>query len=363
MTTRRDFLQKMTLGTGALLLNPTLSNNFTENKKLGIALVGLGNYATAFLAPSLLETQYCKLTGIVTGSPDKIPVWMEKYNIPKQNVYNYQNFDDIKNNPDIDIVYIVLPNSMHAAFTIRAAKAGKHVICEKPMAMNAIECEQMIKACKEAKVQLSIGYRLFFEPNHIEMRRLGSEKVHGQIKIIESGLGYAMADPKSWRLNKVLGGGGAIMDLGVYCVSGVRRTLGELPTSVTAQGFNTDKNLFKGIYEMMAFQMQFPSGAVSNSTTTYTSFMDRLYATTGSKTFGLQPAFTARGASGMTTTEVKMSFTSPKFQQIKQMDAFAESILNKTAPFASGEEGLIDMKIIDAIKRSADIGKTVKMAW
>jgi predicted dehydrogenase len=363
MTSRRSFLQNMTLGTSALLLSPTLGNNYKDTKKLGIALVGLGNYTTAFLAPSLLETQYCKLTSIVTGSPDKIPVWMQKYSIPKQNVYNYQNFDTIKNNPDIDIVYVALPNSMHAEFTIRAAKAGKHVICEKPMALNAVECEQMIKACKEAKVQLSVGYRLYFEPHHIEMRRLGSEKVHGSIKIIESGLGYAMADPKSWRLNKDLGGGGAIMDLGVYCVSGVRRTLGELPTVINAQGFNTDKNLFKGIYEMMMFQMQFPSGAVSNSTTTYTAFMDRLYATTGTKSFGLQPSFTARGASTMTTTDEKLDFTSPKFQQITQMDAFAQSVLNKTKPFASGEEGLIDMKIIDAIKHSADSGKLVKITW
>ena len=251
MSTRRRFLQNMTLGASAFLLNPNLNKGFTETKKLGVALVGLGNYSNLQLAPALLETQSCKLTGIVTGSPDKIPIWMQKYNIPKQNVYNYQNFDSLKDNPDIDIVYIVLPNSMHAEYTIRAAKAGKHVICEKPMALNAVECEQMIKACKAAKVQLSIGYRLYFEPHHIEMRRLGSEKVHGQIKIIESGLGYNMADPTSWRLNKDLGGGGAIMDLGVYCISGVRRTLGELPTVINAQGFNTNKNLFKGIYEMM----------------------------------------------------------------------------------------------------------------
>ena len=212
-------------------------------------------------------------------------------------------------------------------------------------------------------MQFSVGYRLYFEPHHLEMRRLGNEKAHGQIKIIESGLGYAMADPKSWRLNKDLGGGGAIMDLGVYCVSGVRRTLGELPTSVTAQGVNTDKNLFKGIYEMMTFQMQFPSGAVSNSTTTYTSFMDRLYATTGSKKFGLPPAFTAGGASNMVATDVKVSFLAPKYQQIKQMDAFAENILNKTAPLASGTEGWIDRGIIDAIKQAADSGKMVKISW
>ncbi len=373
---RRYFLQKIGFGAVAATLTTklTAANSYrmaknattlerpSSDKKLGIALVGLGNYSNVQLAPALLETQHCVLRGIVTGSPDKVPVWCEKYQIPKKNVYNYQNFDDIKNNPDIDIVYIVLPNSMHAEFTIRAAKAGKHVICEKPMAMNVAECEQMIKACKAANVMLSIGYRLYFEPHHLEMRRLGTEKVHGNIRMIESGLGYNMADPKSWRLNKALGGGGAIMDLGVYCVQGVRRTLGELPTAVTAQGYKVNKDIFKDIYELMTFQMTFPSGAISNSTTTYTSFMDKLYATTGSERFGLQPSFTGGGAHGM-DVGVKINFNAPKYQQVKQMDAFARNILDKTAILASGEEGLIDMKIIEAIKAAADSGKVVKMVW
>ncbi len=359
---RRKFLKNMAIGTGALM-QPNWLLKLNNSKKLGVALVGLGNYSNLQLAPALLETQLCRLSAIVTGSPEKVPVWCEKYNIPKKNVYNYANFDSIKDNPDVDIVYVVLPNSMHAEFTIRAAKAGKHVICEKPMALNVRECEQMIKACQEAKVLLSVGYRLYFEPHHQEIRRLVTDKVHGAAKIIESGLGYAMADPKSWRLNKDLGGGGAIMDLGVYCISGVRRTLNEMPLTITAQGYNTDPMLFKDIYEMMTFQMTFPSGAVSNSTTTYTSFTDRLYVSTGSHRFGLQPSFTARGASNMPLTDVKIEFQTPALQQIRQLDAFAENIINKTQPLASGEEGLIDMKIIEAVKQSADTGKSVKMKW
>ncbi len=362
MTTRRDFIQKMTLGAGVLLAQPNIEQLFKPKEKLGVALVGLGNYSMRQLAPALLETEHCRLTGIVTGSPSKIPEWCEKYNIPKRNVYNYQNFDEIRNNPDIDIVYVVLPNSMHAEYTIRAAKAGKHVICEKPMAMNTAECEQMIKACKDAKVILSVGYRLYFEPHHLEMRRLGMEKTHGNIRMMESGLGYNMADPTSWRLNKAMGGGGAIMDLGVYCVQGIRRTLNELPTEVTAQGFKINKDLFKDIYETMMFQMTFPSGAISNSTTTYTSFIDKLYATTGSERFGISPSFTATGAKTMDFA-IKINVESPKYQQIKQMDAFAQNINNKTEILASGEEGLVDMKIIDAIKKAADTSKRVKMTW
>jgi predicted dehydrogenase len=361
MSTRRDFLQKLSLGASAALLNPLIANCAKEPKKLGVALVGLGNYAHIQLAPALLQSQNCYLAGIVTGSPEKIPIWTQKYGIPAKNVYNYQSFDNIRDNPDIDIVYIVLPNSMHAEYTIRAAKAGKHVICEKPMAMNVKEATDMIAACQKAGVFLSVGYRLYFEPHHIEMRRLGTEKTHGAIKILESSLGYNMADPKSWRLNKDMGGGGAIMDLGVYCILGARRTLDELPIAVTAQGYNSDPSVFKGIYEMMTFQMRFPSGAVCNSTTTYTSFTDRLYASTGSKRFGLQPAFTATGAAGMRDWDVKISFDAPKYQQTRQMDAFAESIRLKTPVEASGEEGLIDMKIIEAIKESAETGKRIDL--
>jgi predicted dehydrogenase len=361
-TNRRNFILQSSLALGALSTAKLQACALPTERKLGVALVGLGNYATRQLAPALQETELCALRGIVTGSPQKASEWSAKYNIPKQNIYNYDNFDTIRDNPDIDIVYVVLPNSMHAEFTIRAAQAGKHVICEKPMALNTRECEQMIQACKRAKVKLGIGYRLYYEPHHLEMRRLGTEKSLGAVKMIESSLGFSMADPKVWRLNKALGGGGAIMDLGVYCIQGVRRTLGELPTAVTGQGYVKDKTVFKDIYEMMMFQMEFPSGAVSNSTTTYSSYVDRLHATTDYRWFQLDPSFNATGAAGK-TWEGPMNFVKPNFQQTKQMDAFANNVLQNTTPLASGEEGLIDLKIIEAIVRSADTGKKVRLEW
>ncbi|MEP7321871.1 MAG: Gfo/Idh/MocA family oxidoreductase [Saprospiraceae bacterium] len=365
MLNRRHFIEKLALGSGTLILTKA-NPSFLEEKKLGIALVGLGNYATNQLAPALLETLNCKLTGIVTGTPAKEEKWAKQYNIPKKNIYNYQNFDTIKNNPDIDIVYVVLPNAMHAEYTIRAAKAGKHVICEKPMALNVQECKEMIKACNDHKVKLSVGYRLYFEPHHLEMRRLGTEKVYGSVRMIESSLGFSMADPKIWRLNKALGGGGAIMDLGVYCIQGARRTIGELPVSVTAQGFIRDKTIFKDIYEGITFQMNFPSGAISNSTTTYTSYVDRLHATTGYQWYTLQPSFNATGAKGEFLNDNKaqpMSFKTKAFQQIDQMDDFVKCIRENKVSIASGEEGMTDLKIIEAIKESADRGGTVKLMW
>ncbi len=359
---RREFIQKLSLGTGAALLAANGHGQPVNDQQLGVALVGLGNYATNQLAPALLQSSRCRLAGIVTGTPAKAEKWSKDYAIPQKNIYNYQNFDQIATNKDIDIVYVVLPNALHAEFTIRAAKAGKHVVCEKPMALNVKECEAMIAACAAAKVHLSVGYRLYFEPHHLEMRRLGMGKIHGGVKMIESSLGFQMADPKSWRLNKALGGGGAIMDLGVYCIQGARRTLGELPTAVTAQGYEGDPAIFKGIYEMMMFQLEFPSGAIANSTTTYTSYVDRLYTTTGYRWFGLEPAYNAMGAKGA-SFEGKMDFKTPPFQQIAQMDDFADCILHRRPSAASGEEGLIDLKVIEAIKKSADTGKKVKLQW
>src|SRR5690349_17109224 len=175
---RREFLY--TLGMGALAI-PALAcstsdskeqNQSTMNqKKLGIALVGLGSYSGGQLAPALQETEHCYLAGIVTGTPSKISTWKEQYNIPDKNIYNYETFDSIKDNKEIDIVYVVLPNSMHAEYVVRAARAGKHVICEKPMALTVEECDRMIAACKEAGKMLSVGYRLHFEPHNKEAMR------------------------------------------------------------------------------------------------------------------------------------------------------------------------------------------------
>lgn len=360
---RRLFLNQAALGTSALLAveaSPLVQPN--DTRKLGIALVGLGTYSTLQLAPALQQTERCRLAGIVTGTPAKAQEWMQQYTIPKENVYDYQTFDRIADNPAIDIVYVVLPNSMHAEYVIRAAKAGKHVICEKPMGLNVRECEQMIQACRQAGVKLSVGYRLFFEPHHMEVRRLAQSKELGTVKLMETALGFSMADPKSWRLNKQMGGGGAIMDLGVYAVQGARRTIGEDPIAVTAQGFVRDKTVFKDIYESMFFQMEFPGGALSSSTTTYTSYIDRLYATTGYQWFRLQPAFNATGARG-DSSKGKIELATPAYQQIRQMDAFAANIIDNTDPMASGAEGAKDLRIIEAIVQAADTGRRIEIDW
>ncbi|UFH53287.1 Gfo/Idh/MocA family protein [Spirosoma sp. KNUC1025] len=364
LISRRTSLQTLALTAGGLLTQPmnVVSAQQPAPKKLGIALVGLGNYATNQLAPALLETQNCYLAGIVTGSPDKAKTWASTYNIPAKNIYNYQTFDQIRNNPDIDIVYVVLPNFLHAEYSIRAAQAGKHVICEKPMAMNANEARQMITACEKAGVQLSVGYRLYFEPHHLEMRRLAAEHTFGHVKVIESALGFTVPGPNSWRLDKKIGGGGAIMDLGVYAIQGARRTLNLDPISVTAQAFTYDKEHFKDVHEMVFWQFEFPGGTIAQCRTTYSSYIDRLYAACDRGWFKLEPSYNATGAQGI-TSKGTMDVPSPHYQQTAQMDAFVQAIRTKTKPEASGEEGWKDMKLIGAILQAAETGRKIQLDW
>ena len=362
LITRRTSLQTLSLTVGGLLMQPTawLTQAEPKPKKLGVALVGLGNYATKQLGPALLETQSCYLAGIVTGSPDKAKTWAATYYIPQKNIYDYRTFDQIRNNPDIDVIYVVLPNFLHAEYTIRAAQAGKHVICEKPMAMNAAEARRMIAACEKAGVQLSVGYRLYFEPHHLEMRRLATERAFGAVKVVESGLGFTLPAPDSWRLNKEIGGGGAIMDLGVYAIQGARRTINADPISVTAQAFTFDKAHFKDIHETVFWQFEFPGGTVAHCSTTYSSYVDRLYATGERGWFKLEPSYNATGAQGVTSLGA-MAVPSPRYQQVAQMDAFAQAVLTKQVPEASGEEGWKDMKLIGAILQAVETGRKVML--
>ena len=231
---RRSFSSTLVKGVGAVSLAahlPLTAQLASKKDKIGIALVGLGGYSTYQLAPALQDTQYCYLAGIVTGTPEKEKVWAEQYNIPKKNIYNYKNFDTIANNPDIDVVYVVLPNAMHADFCIRAAKAGKHVICEKPMAVSVEECNAIIAACKEAGVTLGMGYRLHSEPYTNKVKQLIADKTFGTVQFASADAAYYSAgNPDQWRLNKALSGGGALMNMGVYAIQSVIYGTGQNPT-------------------------------------------------------------------------------------------------------------------------------------
>ncbi|HEY6503547.1 MAG TPA: Gfo/Idh/MocA family oxidoreductase [Chitinophagaceae bacterium] len=329
-----------------------------DKKKLGIALVGLGGYSGGQLAPALQQTTNCYLAGIVTGTPSKIETWKNKYGIADKNVYNYENFDSIKDNPDIDIVYVVLPNSMHAEYVIRAAKAGKHVICEKPMAITVEDCDKMIAACKEAGKMLSVGYRLHFEPYNLEMARLGQKKVYGNIKKMTAGFGFTAGDKNQWRLNKKLAGGGPLMDLGIYCIQGFCYTTGMEPVAVRAQeGPKTDTDKFKDVEQSLSWQFEFPGNIVAEGRTSYNDSMNHLWAEAEKGWFEVTPAYNYSGQKGATSDGV-MDFPRVN-QQARQMDDFAEAIMNKRPSPVPGEMGRRDVKLLQAIYKAMNTGERV----
>ena len=326
--------------------------------KLGIALVGLGKYSTKELAPALEKTQHCYLAGIVTGSPEKAKTWKKQYNIAEENCYSYENFDSIKDNPSIDIIYIVLPNSMHAEYVIRAARAGKHVICEKPMALTIEDCDRMIEACKQAGKMLSIGYRLHFEPFNREMMRIGKEKPFGNIKKMFAQ--HGMGEVKGWRIDKKLAGGGPLMDLGIYCIQGCRYTTGMEPLAVRAQeGKKTKPEKFKTVEESLSWQFDFPNGITAECESSYTKEMDFLKAEAEKGWAELSPAYEYRGLKGKTSEGI-MPFKEHN-QQTAQMDDFAQAIKNNRPTPVPGEMGKQDVKILLAIYKAMETGEIVKI--
>lgn len=359
---RRQFISTIGMGTAMLSL-PSIAGMsksiFSDDKKLGVALVGLGYYAEHLLAPALQQTKNCYLAGIVTGTPEKAQRLKQQYNIPDQNIYDYKTFDRIADNKAIDIIYVVLPNSMHHEYVIRAAKAGKHVICEKPLGLSAKECVEMIDACKKAKVKFSVGYRLHFEPYTLEAMRVGQKQVFGKVKIVESAMGFKMGDPNQWRLKKSLAGGGAMMDVGIYAIQGARYSTGEEPVSVTAQEFKTDPVKFKEVDETIFWQMEFPGGAVSNSVTTYASSTERLFISAEKGWLELRPAFGYGPIKGR-TSEGELNFPHVSHQAL-QMDDFALCVSENRESSVSGEEGLKDLKVIEAIYKAIETGRKVNV--
>lgn len=336
----------------------TMADKNKKAGKLGIALVGLGGYAGGQLAPALQQSEHCYLAGIVTGSPSKIPTWKEKYDVPEKNIYNYQNYDSIKDNPDIDVIYVVLPNALHAEYVIRAAQAGKHVICEKPMALSVEDCDGMIAACKKAGKMLSIGYRLHFEPYNLEMVKLGTKKVYGNIKKISAGFGFPIGDPTQWRLKKALSGGGPLQDVGIYCVQGICYTTGLEPIAVTAQeGPKTIPDKFNEVEQSLTWQFDMPNGIIAEARASYGDGMNFLKAEAEKGVFEITTAYSYSGQAGY-TPEGPMNL--PKInQQAKQMDAFALAIKNNQPTIVPGELGKRDVKIITAIYEAMRTGKKI----
>ncbi|MGZ5136029.1 MAG: Gfo/Idh/MocA family protein [Flavitalea sp.] len=361
-TSRRKVIKTLTAGGAALLFSPhTLLSATHQNKeRLGVALVGLGYYSTDLLAPALQQTKYCYLAGIVTGTPSKAEIWKKKYKIPDKNIYNYQTFDQIANNADIDVVYVVLPPSMHKEYVIRAANAGKHVWCEKPMAMTVAECQSMIDACRKNKKTLAIGYRLHHDPNTQEYSKIIKQKLLGNVMKLSCGAGYVDNRTNHWKQNKAMGGG-ALYDMGVYAIQGARLGTGMEPVAVVSAKTSTRRpEIYKnGLDETTAATLEFPGGVMANIRTSFGENINHLDIVCQKGEIKVSPYQSYAGVRAVSPLgEINHVYQVP-WQQARQMDNDAQSIMKGKPMLVPGEEGLRDIRVVEAIYKAAASGNRV----
>ncbi len=317
------------------------------------------------LLPAFRDCKIAKPVALVSGHPDKANQQANRYGINPKNIYNYENFDTIKDNPQVDVIYVVLPNGMHAEYTIRAAKAGKHVLCEKPMANTVAECQSMIDACQAAQRKLMIAYRLRYEPltrKAIELAR--SPEAVGTIKQISAEAGFSIGDPTQWRLNRKLAGGGSMMDIGIYALQAARYMSGQEPSEIWATSYSTPDDVrFKEVEETISFQMRFDSGILASCLGTYGFGCNRfrVYGTRGQ--IEMEPFLNYTGdhlfqTRGRQRQELPIE---PANHFASEMDHFAHCVLSDEQPMTPGEEGLRDITYMMAAYESARTGKVIKL--
>lgn len=364
--TRREFVALTAAGLGAGLagtyaLRAASSTRRQEGRPIGFALVGVGGLTRTQLLPALKETALCRPAGLVTSRPEEVLPLAAEYGIPSTSIYSYEDMPRMADNREIDAVHIATPNSLHLQNTVAAAEAGKHVLCEKPMATSVAECRQMIEACEAAGVKLAIGYRLQFEAHHVECMRLAREGVFGDLKVIEASFGFRLRDPDQWRLNRELAGGGALIDAGIYAIQACRYLSGEEPAEVLATSVSLDPTRFSEVEESITWQLRFPSGCLAICASSYnTRAMDHFKVYGEEGWFGLSPAFRYRGLRGS-----RMDGEPLRFKHVdhfaRELDEFSLCILEDRTSPVDGLEGLKDLIVIEAIYESARSGRAVKI--
>ena len=373
-SSRRDFLRA---AGSALLASPLLARPALgqvpdlelpepPGRKLGWAVVGLGRLAINQILPAMAGCRRSAVTALVSGRPEKAKRLAQVFGVDPKNLYDYDNYDSIARNPAVDVVYVVLPNSMHAEYTIRALEAGKHVLCEKPMANTPADCERMIAAARASGRKLMIAYRLHYEPHNQALVKFARDpQQEGPTQLILADAGFNIGDPTQWRLRRAMAGGGSLMDIGIYALQAARYLSGEEPVSVNAMTFSTPGDVrFKEVEEHVTFQLRFPSGILANCSSSYGAGLNRFRVVKRTGWAELEPALNYTG--------IRMrAWRGGVLQDVPQrtvdhfaaeMDHFSECIQTGADPRTPGEEGLRDLRIMMAIYEAARSGRAVPLA-
>lgn len=335
-------------------------------KKLGYCIVGLGKFAVGQILPAFEECEHARPVALVSGDRAKAEAIAVKYGISEDAIYDYENFDSIRDNSEIDIVYVILPNALHAEYTIRGLNAGKHVLCEKPMATTIDDCEKMIEASEKANKKLMIAYRVQYEPYNMKAIEWSREQKYGPIQFITSDTVIDVGGPNQWRLDKKLAGGGSLMDIGIYSVNAMRYLTGEEPIAASAvMHQDKDDPRFRDVEQTILFQLRFPSGVITNCSSSYsTSTLNRYTVVFRDGWLKLDPATTYSGHRffhGTPESETQL-FLPHVSHFAAEMDHLAKAIKNNQPVKTPGEEGLKDLRVIEHIYEAARTGKNVEVA-
>jgi predicted dehydrogenase len=370
--TRRRFLARAGQGLAAAgafgaMARRALGQQVPEppGRKAGWAIVGLGNLAINQILPAFAKCEKSKVVALVSGHPDKANKLALRYGVSPKAIYDYRGYDALKDNPEVDVVYVVLPNRMHAEYTIRAHQAGKHVLSEKPMANTPADCQAMIDAAQKAGRKLMVAYRCRYEPFNKEMIRMAREQELGPVKAIVADHGFNIGDPTQWRLKKEMAGGGSLMDIGIYSLQAARYVTGEEPVEINAMTYTTPGDVrFKEVEETINFQLRFPSGVLANCTSSYGYSGQNKYRVIATRGwFELEPATSYTGL----RMKVRRSGATedrdmPQRDHFAlEMDHMSECAMEGKDPLTPGEEGLRDLRLMMAIYEAARTGRTIKV--
>lgn len=340
-----------------------------DDQKIGYAIVGLGHLSLNQIIPAIQSCKRSKLTALVSGQPKKMKRIAAMHAISETSCYSYEDFDKIRENDAVDAVFIVLPNAMHREFTLRAAEAGKHVLCEKPMAVTAEDCKVMTETCRQKGVKLMIAYRIQYEPQNTFVKKQLQSRQIGKVKLVQAQNGQTVANPDHWRLDKRLAGGGSLPDIGLYCLNTTRFILDEEPTEVFATIFSEPKDpLFREVEDSVVWQMKFPGGALAQCSSHYHSYNTSHYRVLGQEGWievenaydytGQRIRRAHDGPDGEQRDEVKIE---PKNMFAQEMDYFSLCLLEDTEPYTNGYVGWQDTLIMEAIYESAEKNQPVSL--
>jgi predicted dehydrogenase len=329
----------------------------TSRRNVGFAVVGLGSIAQGSVLPAFSRSKKARLVAVVSRDGKKAARVARNFKAPA--FYSLGEYAACLANPEVEAVYVATPQGEHARLTIQAAQAGKHVLCEKPLAATVQQSAQMVQACRRNNVLLMTAYRKYFEPGTRFLKKLIQAGEIGRIDVIHTAFSELHVPGKSlqWLLDPELAGGGPLMDLGIYCVNTGRWLAGEDPVEVIAQAWKHDKLRFQQVEEGITFRMRFASGLVVQGSSSYGAVLSSLIYIQGTKGWvSMAPAFDFNEPRRLIGT-IRGRDIDRRFKVIDEfaleLDAFASAIRNQRKIEPDGEQGHRDMIILQAIYESA----------